>query len=369
RYRSMAVAGMLLLASMILLPRLRVDLSTDAVLGRRFEYVRELMYVSRSEIGAGGFYNIDLLFGAKPGAESEAEPLATKYLEQLAEFERRLRETGLVKNITSVVTFIQSTQSIYRGHRGFPQELEQTKRALLTWERVGGGELSRWYSEGDKSLRMMVQVRQASSRENIAHMEAVRNLAAEVFSPEVEALPFGGVFQLAVMNQFITKGLLRSFSLSLVLVAILLLILLRSLRLGLIALIPNLFPVLLTGGLVAAAGRSLEFVSMTVGPMLIGLAADDTIYFLGHVQSLLRREGPSIRATKVDRVIKRSLYQVAPALVTTTMILCVLFASLLLSQAANIRYMGLYTIIAMLAALLSDLCLTPILLRRWFGRN
>ena len=146
-------------------------------------------------------------------------------------------------------------------------------------------------------------------------------------------------------------------------VAVLLFLLLRSLRLGLIALVPNIFPVLLTGATVVLLGRSLEFVSMTVAPMVIGLAVDDTIYFLGHVQTLLRRKVYS----QFDRVVEDSLEHTAPALITTTLILCALFASLLFSRASNIGSMGLYTIIAMLAALLADLFLTPILLRWAFG--
>ena len=170
------------------------------------------------------------------------------------------------------------------------------------------------------------------------------------------------------MNQYITTGLLRSLGLSLLCVAILLFVLLRSLRLGLVALVPNLLPVLFGGAAVVLLRRQLEFVSMTVGPMVIGLAVDDTIYFLGHIKARLAAKWQSglrrtVSVAHFDKRLGQTLLEVAPALITTTWILCALFASLLLSNAANIRYMGLYTVIAMLTALFSNLFLAPILLR------
>ncbi len=371
RVWSISVAVILLIASLLLLAQITVDLSTESMLGRKFTYVRELLEVSESEIGAGGFYNIDVVFPKENKKTKEKKKtkqlsndlLKKSQLQQIAEFEQLLRKTTMVKNVSSVVTFIQSVQRIYRGSKDLPETGKQAEQALLTWERLFRGQRSQWYSKEANSLRMLVQVKQASSQENIAHMQEIRQLAAQIFPARITVEPLGGVFQLAIMNQYITKGLLRSFSLSLLFVAVLLFILLRSLRIGLIALVPNLFPVLLTGATVVLLGRSLEFVSMTVAPMIIGLAVDDTIYFLGHVQTLLRQK----IYNQFDLVIKHSLEQIAPALITTTLILCALFASLLFSRASNIGSMGLYTIVAMLAALFSDLFLTPILLRWAFA--
>ena len=376
RKLSLLCAGTLLAFSLFLLPRLEVNLSTESILGTRFHYVRQLLQVSRSEIGAGGFYNIDLHF--------PDEPLQKKWLERMRQFEDKLRAEKLVKSTNSVTRFILSVQRLYRSSDEFLPSAKGNRQALLTWEQIFDMERSRWYS--GQSLRIMVQVHQASSRENLGHMKTVERLASESFPNSVQVEALGGVFQLAEMNQSITSGLLRSLGLSLLCVAVLLFVLLRSVRLGLVALVPNLLPVIFGGAAVVLLGRQLEFISMTVGPMVIGLAVDDTIYFLGHIKSLLAVKSPQkaqarlqhlskgdnnpkssdrslVFETQFDQWIRQTLFQVAPALITTTWILCALFASLLLSNAANIRYMGLYTVITMLTALFSDLFLAPILLR------
>ena len=352
RHRSLSLlcAAALLAGSLLLLPRLEVNLSTESILGTRFRYVQQLLQVSRSEIGAGGFYNIDLRF--------PDEPLQKKWLERIRQFEQTLRAEKLVKGTSSVTAFIETVQRLYRGSDEFLPSAKGNQQALLTWERIIGAERSRWYSE--QSLRILVQVYQAESQETLAHMKRVEELAR--------------VFQLAQLNQYITRGLLHSLGLSLLCVAILLFVLLRSLRLGLVALVPNLLPVLFGGAAVVLLRRQLEFVSMTVGPMVIGLAVDDTIYFLGHIKARLAAKRHSgLRRTVLDSqfdyIVRQTLQEVAPALITTTWILCALFASLLLSNAANIRYMGLYTVIAMLTALFSNLFLAPILLRWAYTRK
>ena len=380
RHRSLSLlcTTALLAGSLFLLPRLEVNLSTESILGTRFRYVQQLLQVSRSEIGAGGFYNIDLRF--------PDEPLQKKWLERIRQFEQKLRAEKLVKGTSSVVAFIETVQRLYRGSDEFLPSAKGNRQALLTWERIIGAERSRWYSE--QSLRILVQVYQAESQQTLAHMKRVEKLAQKSFPPDsgVEARALGGVFQLAQMNQYITRGLLHSLGLSLLCVAILLFVLLRSLRLGLVALVPNLLPVLFGGAAVVLLRRQLEFVSMTVGPMVIGLAVDDTIYFLGHIKARLsakRQSGPSVgcglrrtqrlgrtvSVAQFDKRLHQTLQEVAPALITTTWILCALFASLLLSNAANIRYMGLYTVIAMLTALFSNLFLAPILLRWAYTRK
>ena len=267
-----------------------------------------------------------------------------KWLESMRQFEDKLRAEKLVKSTNSVTGFILSVQRLYRSSNEFLPSAKGNHQALLTWEQIFGMERSRWHS--DQSLRILVQVYQASSQENLAHMKTVEKLASESFPSSVQVEALGGVFQLAEMNQSITSGLLRSLSLSLLFVAVLLFVLLRSVRLGLVALVPNLLPVIFGGAAVVLLGRQLEFVSMTVGPMVIGLAVDDTIYFLGHIKALLAKKPEKKFDGKFDQILRQALSQVAPALITTTWILCALFASLRLSNAANIRYMGLYTVIA-----------------------
>lgn len=358
-----SLCGLLIAGSIALLPQLRVDLSTEKVLGTRLAYVQRLMEVSNSEIGAGGFYDIELVFAD--------DPLEPATLNALLAFQAALEQRDLVKNSRSVARFIRSMEELYRAKSSLPNQARGLRQGLKTWEHVTRSDASAWYNPGQNSLRILVQVKQGSSAQWLAHIEDVNALAAEYFADAqlggqklLAAKTIGGVMKLALMNQYITSGLLRSFLSSLFSVLLLFFILLASLRTGLLAMIPNIFPVLLTAALIVLSGASLEFVSMTIGPMILGLAVDDTIFFLGHINRSIRRRGQRyLSKESLDLLITTAIKEVSPALITTTLILVSIFATMFLSQAQNIRNMGLYTISAMLAALLADLLVTPALVR------
>ena len=58
-----------------------------------------------------------------------------------------------------------------------------------------------------------------------------------------------------------------------------------SVRLGFVAMFPNLFPVIVCGAIVGYAKIPLEFVTMTVAPFILGLAVDDTIHFISSLKT------------------------------------------------------------------------------------
>jgi len=130
----------------------------------------------------------------------------------------------------------------------------------------------------------------------------------------------------------------------------------RSLRLGLISLLPNLFPLALVGGVLYALGRPLQMSSAVLFTVLLGLAVDDTIHFL----SRYRRELHS--SPNVEHAVRSAFFSVGRAIVITTLVLmlgfgCLAFSAIPLNQLfAGLACLGLA------GALLGDLLLLPALL-------
>ena len=69
---------------------------------------------------------------------------------------------------------------------------------------------------------------------------------------------------------------IRSLALAFILIAVLLIVNLRSVRLGLVSLIPNIPPVALIFGIMGCTGISLETVTAFAASVVLGLAVDDT---------------------------------------------------------------------------------------------
>ncbi len=137
----------------------------------------------------------------------------------------------------------------------------------------------------------------------------------------------------------------------------------RSLRLGLISLLPNVFPLALVGALVVWIGRSLQMVTAVLFTVLLGLAVDDTIHFLSRYRLELAA-GDGARAA-----LRRAFLKVGSAVGVTTIVLVAGYSIVVFSQVPTNRLFALLISVGLLGALLGDLIFLPALLAWFRGRN
>jgi uncharacterized membrane protein YdfJ with MMPL/SSD domain len=119
--------------------------------------------------------------------------------------------------------------------------------------------------------------------------------------------------------------------------------------------IPNVAPVIILGGIMGYTGTPLDMLTMTIMPMVLGIAVDDTIHFISRIKVELERTGSYREA------VLNSFRVLGKTLGMTTVILCAMFAVYTLSPMATLSRMGLYSIIGLGSALLADYTLTPLL--------
>jgi predicted RND superfamily exporter protein len=161
------------------------------------------------------------------------------------------------------------------------------------------------------------------------------------------------------LAQLGTSSLLRdmliSFATSALLVLPLLAWGLRSRRLLLIALPPNLLPMVAALAWMGWTGTSLRVGTALVLAVALAIAIDDTIHLLTRAEES-RRRGASPRTAML-----RAMTDTGPALVATTLVLVAGFLSMITNPLAAIRDMGVVASAALGAALLGDLLLLPAL--------
>ena len=130
----------------------------------------------------------------------------------------------------------------------------------------------------------------------------------------------------------------------------------RSLRLGLIAIIPNLLPLTVTGSLMWLVGQPLELVSVIAFTVCLGIAVDDTIHFLTRYRMELAHGGEH------EAVITRSFRGVGAALIMTTLVLVCGFMTVLWSDTREHHIFAMMGAATMVTALFADLLFLPALL-------
>jgi len=127
----------------------------------------------------------------------------------------------------------------------------------------------------------------------------------------------------------------------------------RSLRLGLISVVPNIFPLTVAGAYLYFTGQSLEIVSVCAFTCCLGIAVDDTIHFLTRYVEEQRQGGDRREA------IRRAFVNVGTALVMTTIVLVIGLLSVLLSDSREHRTFAILGAITLTSALFADLVFLP----------
>ncbi len=130
----------------------------------------------------------------------------------------------------------------------------------------------------------------------------------------------------------------------------------RSVRVGLISIVPNLFPLAVAGVYLVWAGESLEIVTVCAFTVCLGIAVDDTIHFL--TRFFEERENTD----SDDEAIRRAFTGVGTALIITTIVLVAGFSSVFFSDARDHILFASMGTITITAALIADLLILPAML-------
>lgn len=131
---------------------------------------------------------------------------------------------------------------------------------------------------------------------------------------------------------------------------------LRSVRLGLLALVPNVFPLVIVAGVMGAAGIALKPSTVLVFSLAFAIAVDDTIHLLGAFRRSVSRGLDRREAVAV------AVCEAGPGILASTLVVSAGFALLMLSSFEVLFLVGLLTLTSSVAAVAADLFLFPALL-------
>jgi len=153
------------------------------------------------------------------------------------------------------------------------------------------------------------------------------------------------------------RSMLTGTTLALVLISFILVFALRSLRIGLISIIPNLVPAGMAFGLWGLLVGEIGLALSVVTGMTLGIVVDDTVHFLSKYLRARREDGLSSA-----EAVRYAFHTVGKALWTTSAVLIAGFLVLTRSPFELNSGMGLLSAITIGLALLADFLLLPTLL-------
>ncbi|MCG8697662.1 MAG: MMPL family transporter [Bacteroidales bacterium] len=342
--------------------KITVDTNPKKTIGTKVPYVKNIFELAKTELGS--LYSYEVMIEL-PEAGMAKEPGVLRKLESL---ETKALESSMAKKSNSILDVVKDMNQVLNNdnpeYYKIPESRELTAQLLLLYENAGGTESEYWVDYDYKYLRLSVHLNDMQVKQMTADFNEVTEYARALF-PNSEINIVGTIPQFIKMIGYITKGQIVSFGIAMLVIALLMMLVFGSVKTGLIALIPNLTPALVIGGIMGFAGVPLDSSTVLIMPMILGLAVDDTIHFINHSKLEF------LRTRNYRESILRSIRSVGVALVFTTLVLSANFLTYLTSEVKFYFFLGILAVSGMLSALIADFFVTPLLFKRFkiFGEE
>ncbi|MBQ3836243.1 MAG: MMPL family transporter [Treponema sp.] len=338
--------------------RITVNMDYIEMMGRKIPYVARILDTLSGPLGSLYSYDVMVRDG-DPNAFKSAENF--KKLEELESALGKLKLTkisGTKPRVTSGCQMMKEINRMFNNDQkefyAIPDDDAVIAQNLVFY----APNFDDWFDiEGEDygTTRVHVELLGYDANLIVEDINSAKAKAAELF-PDAKISIVGEVVEYAEMNHKLVSAELKSFSFSLVVIAVLLILAFSSAKTGLIGMIPNLAPVLVVGGVMGYAGFSLDMLTMTIMPMILGIAVDDTIHFINHIKYHYEFTGDYAKSVTV------SFREIGKTMGMTTFILCAMFLMYTFSPMGCLFRVGLLAMIGLSSALVADYTLTPALI-------
>ncbi|MBV1922658.1 MAG: MMPL family transporter [Flavobacteriaceae bacterium] len=306
-----------------------------------------------------GIYNIEFSIGSgESGGINNPQ-----YLQKLNEFENWLNEQPEVVHVNA---FSEVARRVNRSMHGddeyfykVPDNREEAAQYLLLYELSlpFGLDLNNQINVDKSESRVTVTLKNLDSPDMIAFSEKVEKWLVDNTPPEMHAIAVSPMLMFSKLGFRQAESMLKGNIIALILISLVLMLALRSFKLGMLSIIPNVTPVLIGFGFWALYKAQINTGMVIVFGMTLGIIVDDTVHFMSKFIRARRELGYTAKEAVVY-----AFETVGKALVTTTIVLIAGFAVLSTSSFALNSYMARITVIIITAALIIDFILLPSLL-------
>ena len=275
-------------------------------------------------------------------------------------FEQNRRDGLVAGQTTSLADVVKEINRALNEDRAdaytIPTDARLVSQELLLFENTGTDDLEELVDSEFRIARIAIRM---PWRDAVRYTEFLDSAEAEATTAlgDVGNPTMTGI--LALLARAITAvvtSMAQSYLLAFAIISPLMILLLGSLRMGLLAMIPNLTPIVLTLGLMGVIGLPLDAFSLMVGGIALGLAVDDTIHFM-HNYRRYRDNGADL-----ESAVETTLLTTGRAMLITTVVLSTGFLGFVLSSMHNLTNLGILVSFAVVTAFFADVLLAPALL-------
>lgn len=263
---------------------------------------------------------------------------------------------GKILGLTTVLK--EANRALHENDQQYysiPVKRDLIAQELFLFQLSGSDDLEELVDQQFSKTRFTMHV---PYRDTSKYKHLVEDLEAELVRqfPESSVSTTGvNALFVEILNN-VMETMLRSYTIALLLISLLMVLMLGKLRMGLLSMVPNLFPIIMIMGVMGWLGIPLDFGTILIGSITIGLVVDDTIHFLHNFGRYYDESGdPSYAAGK-------TLHTVGRAMIVTSLVLAGGFLCDIVSELTVNKYSGALIASTILVALVADFLLVPAIL-------
>ncbi len=304
-----------------------------------------------------GFGTVEMEIRGSAGVFEE--PWALREIEKIEHFLEARDDVGTV---TSVVDFFQWMYSKFeQSEENFLNSDHASgliSEFLFMIESVGQyDQFSALLADANSIARLSARLKIAGTGEQVQLLDDLETFIRENVDKRLQVVVSGDAARMSEQINSILRSLTNSFFITLIIILFLMLWLLRSFKGAAIAMVPNIFPVVLTMGVMGVLGLSLNFATAMISSIAIGISVDNTIHLLVRYRRELKGGGFS------NTALENTLKSTGRALIFTSVVMssgCALFT---LSDFSPIKSLGGLMVFTLLVALVMDMYVLPWMIR------
>ncbi len=287
-----------------------------------------------------------------------ADPIFLNSIGSFTDWLRAQPETDHVATLADVYKRLnKNMHADDDAYYSLPQDRELAAQYLLLYEMSlpYGLDLNNQINVDKSSIKMVLTV------DNLGSVELV-DLENRIYAwfannaPQYEVVASSPSLMFAHIGETNMASMLSTLPITLVLISALLIFALRSLKLGLISLVPNIAPAVIGFGLWALISGEINLGLSVVVTLTLGIVVDDAVHFLSKYQRA-RKEGQT-----AEQAVRYAFHTVGRALWITTVVLVAGFSVLAMSSFRLNADMGQLSAIVIFIALVVDFLFLPTLL-------
>lgn len=307
----------------------------------------------------GGVIPIEILIDTK--RKNGVQNLKT--LQKVEKLQKIIDSIPALSKPISLVNFVKySKQAFYNGNKKFyalPSSAEKTFIGnFIKNSKLEKDAFKNLIDKNGRYLRITSYMKNVDTPTIKSIKQRLKNALKTIFPPKkYETMLTGKALVFMNVTSYLGKNLMISLLLAILIISIFMLYHFRSLKIIVIALLPNVFPLLFTAGLMGFLDIPLKASTILVFSIAFGIAVDDTIHFLVKYRQELKQN-----KNNIQKSVYKALKETGLSMFYTSVVLFFGFLSFVLSSFGGTKALGGLVSIALLFAMFANLLLLPCLL-------